>query len=266
MRDDGISLADGLNALAEELRGDHPTPEELMAYHSGELSEAVSLRVKRHLVWCSQCTETVLDLAKYPKVELRNADLHRTREAEEADWQRLQQRLQEESAASSGAPATWSRGPRRDRLLLRALAATLIFAVLGLSTWVLQLQRRVAELTAPRANVFVSDLEAVGQAMTRFPGQDVIEVPPGMDRLVLLLSFTGFDPFEAYELEIRDAAGSRLWQHRGLSRTPEGSFSVEFSSQKLPSGSYEFRLFGVRGTEVTRLAIYRTSIEYGASD
>ncbi|MCP4658085.1 MAG: hypothetical protein GY856_21965 [bacterium] len=82
------------NLTAEALDGqDHPTPEQLLAYHAGELYEEVHEHVRTHVAWCQDCARTVLDLASWPNVELCDPDLERTLDEEAADWQAIRQRL-----------------------------------------------------------------------------------------------------------------------------------------------------------------------------
>ncbi len=269
-----MTLAETVRALAKaQDLGSHPSSETLLAYHGGELSEKERSGLHAHLAWCPGCAQTILDMTAFPNIEVRAESLERTPEEEAADWQAIQERLRaDETDVSTDSAAPPAARPRKARRRisytpLHALAASLVLAVLGLSFWVLQLKQQVTELDQVQVNVFVSDLEAVGGEASRDVGTvATIAVPPGMDRVVLLLSYTGFQPFDDFEVEILDARGSLLWSHGGLARTPEGSFSVEISKSRLPTGRYEIRLYGSEGEDKKPLASYRTHIEYESSD
>lgn len=58
----------GLAAVVELRRrdlGPHPGPDELVAYHAGELGERHAARLQDHLVLCPECAQLLLDLAAF---------------------------------------------------------------------------------------------------------------------------------------------------------------------------------------------------------
>ncbi len=246
---------------------DHPTPDELLAYHAGELSEEAHERVRTHVAWCRDCARTVLDLASWPDVELRDPGLERTADEEAADWQAIRQGL---AAGRGEAPSPAPKRPVRERPRARRrsygpvhlLAAALLVAVVGLSFQITRLTRQVTELTRPRANVFVTDLESVTAAARR-DGEELrtTRVPDGMEIVVFLLVEDDVRPFDDHAVEIRDAAGRVFWRHRGLRSPPEGGFSVEVPVDVLPSDEIEIRLYGLAAGEQELVATYRTRIE-----
>ncbi len=243
---------------------EHLSADELLAYNEGELAEEARDRIRIHLAWCSECARTVLDLASWPDVELRDPDLRRTAEEEAADWQTIRRRFAaergeeppEEAAKENSGPRTWSRyyGP------VHLLAAVLLFAVVGLSLRLTWLTRQVSELTGPRANVLVIDLEA-GTAAIRDSGElPTTQVPEGMETVVFLLVQEDFRAFDEHAVEVRDDAGRLLWQTSGLASPPEGGFSIEIPRDYLPS-EIEIRLYGLTGGQQELLSTYRTRIE-----
>ena len=69
MRDAAV-LALALRLLDQEarLRPDaawHPSPEDLTAYHAGRLGPARTCRVRRHLGFCFDCPDLLLDLERF---------------------------------------------------------------------------------------------------------------------------------------------------------------------------------------------------------
>ena len=55
------------STLGEDLgqNGEHPTLETLDAYNRATLSANETAQIRRHLVLCRECSETVLDLAQF---------------------------------------------------------------------------------------------------------------------------------------------------------------------------------------------------------
>ena len=270
MSDSATTLSEAMDALAgAHLDGeDHPSPDELWAYHAGELSGEDRERLQNHLAWCSECTRTVLDLAAGPEVELRDESLARTQEEEKTGWEALRQNLELGDVAGDEAqPIPMPVIPaRRPDPRVRLLAAALAAAVLGFSFWVLQLTRQVERLRGPKANVFVADLLSIDAPDVR--GSDGVRattVPPGMETVVFLLVLDDVHPFKEHEAEVFDADDRLVWNLRGLTRTPEGGFSLEVPMGSLPSELLEIRLFGVSDGARTLLSTYRTRIERGAS-
>jgi len=53
------------HATPEPAGQEHPSPEALRAYQKGELPEKEQEKMRDHLVFCEDCSETVLDLATF---------------------------------------------------------------------------------------------------------------------------------------------------------------------------------------------------------
>src|SRR5215475_3253408 len=117
------------NALAELLGarrdpGPHPDPDELAAYHDGELSAERERRVQDHLVACHECARLLLDLNG-----LADPDFGAGTgvDDKEAVWQRLREKTQ---AGTSVVP--FRRPTLSSSRWLQALAASLLVATIGL--------------------------------------------------------------------------------------------------------------------------------------
>lgn len=277
--------------------GKHPTVDELLAYQAGELGDAAAHgRLQEHLAWCSACAETVVDLASWPDVELRDPDLERTVAEEGEDWQAIQRRFgqsdnvhddtasddtasddtasddtaSDDTASDVPPPAPFQPPrpavdlpppvPRRSYGPIHLLAAALFLAVVGLSVQVARLSSPPAAMGTPVANLFVVDLEPVGVAATRNDIQGT-DVPAGMGTVVFLLVQEDLRPFDDHAVELRGEDGEIFWQAGGLVSPPEGGFSVAVPLADLPSDALEIRLYGVAGGQRELLATYRTRIE-----
>ncbi len=257
--------------------GAHPSVDELLAYHAGELAADASVQVREHLAWCSECARTVADLTSWPEVELRDPSLERTAAEEADDWRAIQRSIAPAVAVDDHDPIpapvlfdplaveppprlrpTW--GP------VHLLAAVLFLTVIGLATQLARLSRQPAALATPQANVFVADLEPAGVAVTRAGGEDAgaTRVPAGMATIVLLLVQDDLRPFDDHEVELCNDGGEIFWHSGGLVRAPEGGFSIAVPLAVLPSDAVEIRLYGVGPEGRELLATYRTRIERAA--
>lgn len=270
------TLDDAMAALAADTLedGEHPSPDELLAYQAGELDDALGARLREHLAWCSECARTVVDLAAWPDVELRDPELERTATEEADDWQAIRKRLGlAKEEAPVPAPVPFVRPPSADPAPARRawgpvhlLAAALLLAVVGLSVQMARLSRRPP---TPQANVFVVDLEPAGDdAVVRTSdAARETKVPAGMGTVVFLLVRDDVRPFDDHAVELRGADGEIFWQTGGLVRAPEGGFSVAVPVAALPSDDVEIRLYGVgAGGERELLATYRTRVGRGVLD
>jgi len=171
------TLKAALKALAEKYQprlGAHATIEELIAYHSGEVSAEEKKRLQEHLVWCQECLELLLDWAAW--IEAGQEKAPPVSEAEvAAAWQSLLARIQRWDAEVAAAgqtretpipaeekiglpPSAWRQ--RLGRLFTPAgipyaVAASLLILSLALGAWNVLLrqenQRQAARLNEERA-------------------------------------------------------------------------------------------------------------------
>jgi len=282
--DDAMAV---LSAVLED--SEHPSPDELLAYQADQLAADARTQLQEHLAWCSECAQTIVDLASWPDVELRDPSLERTAAEETGDWQAIQRRIAR-GHVSGGAPApatvrlmvprqaapkppvsSFSFGP------IHLLAAVLLLAVIGLSFLVAKLSRwapltKAAIVDAPRANVFVVDLEPASTASgTRTaeagrPDTPETAVPGGVGTVVFLLVQNDLRRFEDHAVELRGADGKVFWQTGGLVSLPEGGFSIGVPLAAVPSNEIEILLYGVNGKGRELLSTYRTRIRRAAAN
>jgi len=208
---------------------DHPTPDQWIAYHRGELAAEEEERLQEHLVRCRDCFDLAAAAAELaaPDEEPGAGD-----EVDSAAlWRLLRPQLDPPSEPppqnvreiSAGAP----RQPSRWSPLPTALAASFFVALIGLSAWNLRLQSALA----PRANapIFeVSTGERAGQELT---------VPAGPRMFV----FHPAEEHPVYRLVIRDDATGREVSSHELRLNQDLALTLYFPEGLRP-GRYRLEL------------------------
>lgn len=225
---------------AEERRGltDHPTPNELVDYHAGDLTPEERERIQDHLTLCPACTQAVLDLDTFPDPQALRPDEQISDERITGEWKRFRERTGEIRQAPP-------RPIPRPALVPWALAASLFLAVLGLTFEIGRLHLRMDALSQPRAGVEIVTLFPRGENVERSGGgPEAIVPPPWADRLVLLLDAPAVRQLPSYEAAIQAEGGSEVWRGGGLNRSPEGTLALEVPRRLMPAGAYRIRLFG----------------------
>ncbi len=97
--DEKPPLDAALRHLAEQQRRSltsHPTPQELAAYHAGELPPEAESRLLDHLAICRDCSDLLLDLAGFADLKPPQGVPELTDEQVEQDWQALRARMGKE--------------------------------------------------------------------------------------------------------------------------------------------------------------------------
>ena len=244
-------------ATARHHLGPHPPPAELIAYHAGELSAADEARLQAHFALCPECTAAVLDLASFPRIELRPGATEPLAEML-PDWQSVRASWQESEveppARSAGRPPA-----RRERLVL-ALAAGLFLALLGMSYRLHVVERRSPEAELARGDLPLFTLTAEGASRSR--GEERLSISG--DRFSLMLFLANPGSYRKYSLAAFSARDKTVvWRLDRLQPTSAGTFLVVgLSRRELPPGSYTLRLYGDEVAGPKLLAEYSLSIEY----
>lgn len=227
----------------------HPSLETWVGYHAGELPAAERQDLQAHLTRCRQCVDLILDLDAFtaPVAPERTgvSDFERA-----AVWRAL------ESA----------RKPTYRWAAVAAMAASLMFATLGLASWNGQqraidgLQDQIAELEQPRINVPILDLRPSSRQRSA-RGADATTELPADTAMTLVLNVEEPVEYPDYEIEVTDTTGAAVWSRRGLEASEFGAFHLALSSGSLPAGSYDLRLFGLDGEERDLLEVYPVRLE-----
>jgi len=221
--------------------GVHLDPEEIAAYHAGELPPEEERRVQDHFVACLECAGLLLDLDGLADPGF-GADADLPPNAAETVWAGVREQIRRDEPAKVLPMTTRRVQPPR---MWQALAASLLIATVGLSFYVASLRRTVEELSRPQANAPVLDLYPAGHA-GRGTATEVPEVPPEARLFTVILSPADRGSWTEYEAEISNAKGV-VWTARGLRPNAFGSFSLTLSRRSLGAGQHRIRLFGLAG-------------------
>jgi Putative zinc-finger len=207
-------------------RGEHPTPEMLAAYCADELTPEEDEKIREHFVDCRDCPELLLDFKDFSAPD--RAVTERIPESwVAAAWQSLRARLAREPA------------PRLQ--LAYSLTGLLLAATLGLSAWVVSLQRELRQLREPQANVQIETLD-----LSTRGGSHAVRVPSGGERFLLSVATAADVAWrDCREIQVRLATedGSELWT-AGMPPPLDGTITLELSRRALPAGGYKIRFQG----------------------
>lgn len=222
----------------------HPTPQELAAYHAGELPPEAEAKILDHLAVCRECSDLLLDLSGFADLKPPAGVPELTDEQVEEDWQALRAKMRKEEPAQThprpaevvpirpARPARWS-------LPWLPLAASLL-AVIGFS-FGLYKDWQLRQLTRPAWGYIVDEREAERGDGDR---QSFSAKMPGTVRIVL----NELDEnYASYEAEIvRSDNGRKI-----VARLPLANLEREpvlsIPPGSLEPGKYSVELYGTKG-------------------
>ena len=245
---DRPSFEESLRALAAQRRGgeDHPTPEELIGYESGDLPTEQRDRIQEHLALCGDCARLLLDLVELEQFEPSNEAIGPVDVEAETSWQRLRTRLREEGEPVEGLPEREVPSTpvvplqrRRTPLLKRpglawAVAAGLALCVGWLGAEKATLQQHLKTGLAPLVD-FPNTVRAEAEVQTLVgSGFLVFEPEPG---------------FPEYEVEVLSGAEGEGELVADPSRGPlqkAGVLLFQVPPTSLPEGVYTARIYGIQ--------------------
>jgi hypothetical protein len=255
-------------ALEQEAGGaptDHPELELLTAYHHGELDEVQEASMQEHLLWCRECPALLLGLDDLSRAAAPDPETTRPPEAlrDPGTGDRAQ--------ASASAGAGWTLGRRLQPILTTLLAASVLLCA-GLVFQILRLQRTIDHLSEPQVDVAVQDLyledsfrAAVAPSTGEATANGAATLPAEAEWITLILnapalgiSETAF--YEDHQLIIENDAGDEIWQRRGLTVSPYGTFSVVLHRDFLDPGSYRLRVLGLQQDRWVEIGSFALSV------
>ncbi len=239
--DEKLPLDAALRHLAEQQRRSltsHPTPQELAAYHAGELPPEAESRLLDHLAVCRDCSDLLLGLSGFADLKPPEGVPELTDKQVEEDWQELRSRMREEAPlplpprTAEVVPIRSVARPERIYPVWLPVAASLL-AVIGLSFGLYQ-SAQAGTLSKPRVVREISNADVErGETAPRISARNggVIVLQPGPER-----------DYPDYEAEI-------LLGREVLERFPVGPIdgSVSILIPPLEPGSYDIRLYGIEG-------------------
>ncbi len=256
-------------AAAASAAGAHPSPEQLLGYHDGELEAAERERVVWHLAACAECTQAVLDMARFPEVEALDPRQRLSATDVAERWRRLRDRLRREPPAEHKAPVVELKPRSRSWVsslgFARAAAAVLLVVTVALSATVLSMRRRAQDDAGPRLNLPIFELAASAVGERAEETSQTLRVPAGADGALLVLTLVDPRTHPGYRVEIRDASAppaDPIWDSSDLQRSAEGIFTIEIRRGFLPAGRYQIEVRGLDGDRSELLAAYLLALEY----
>ncbi len=241
--DEKPPLDAALRHLAEQQRRSltsHPTPQELAAYHAGELPSEAEARILDHLAICRECSDLLLDLSGFADLKPPEGVPELTDEQVEQDWQALRSRMRvgegktEKKERTAEVVPIRPAGPmpRPERSYWLPIAASLL-AVLGFSFGLYQ-STQVSKLSQPRVmrEIFPAELER-GPSQPSISAREggVFHLEPGPEK-----------DYPNYEADI--VRGEEV-----LARIQIGPIdgSAPVVVPVLEPGAYHIRLYGIEG-------------------
>ena len=233
------AVAADLEAKATDPGPWHPDPEDLIAYHSGTHQGSEAERVQDHLLSCRPCLDLLLDLDRFvhsaPSAETSGVETESVRFETAAAWRALRPLLRP--------PA--GRGP------IRALAASLLVAVIGLGLWGFGQWHFSELLGRAQTDTLVVGLAPLSSGRRSAAEAEVVELReenPGFT-VVLRLSPDkwGFGSYVATIVGAEDAEGEEQEElfREGITQQKHGTFTIDMPRDFLEPGDYLIRLFGV---------------------
>jgi hypothetical protein len=216
------------NDLTEAMKemmapGPHLEPEEIAAYHDGQLSPEDERRVQDHLVACRECSELLLDLEGLADPDFGVGETLPDGAGEQV-WESIRKETRKEIQPSNMVP--FRRETRRSETprWLRSLAAMLLLSTMALSGWVMSLRSQVRHLSGPQPSTVV-DLYPTSSVRGENGGPAVPPMPADAERVTVVLRAPGLPTFDHYGIEILHANGSVAWKKDGL-KPAYNSFSL----------------------------------------
>lgn len=217
---------------------DHPSPDQWIAYHRGELAAEEEARLQEHLVRCRNCFDLAEGAAAFAQPD---AEPDAGQEVETAAlWRLLRPQLDPPLASSSPENVREiSAGPRgrpsRRFRLPSKLAAVFFVALVGLSAWSFHQNSLLKEALAPQPNTPIFEIAADERGTA---GRELV-APAGP----LMLVFHPAEDLPAYRLAIHDAATGRELPSHELRPNRNLNLALTlYLPEGLPPGRYRMEL------------------------
>jgi putative zinc finger protein len=185
---------------------DHPSPDQWIAYHRGELTADEEARLQEHLARCRDCFDLAEGAAAFAEPDEEPGTGQEVETA--ALWRLLRPQL-DPSPQNIRAISSGPRGRPSWRFRLPStLAAVFFVALVGLSAWSLHLWSDIEALRAPQPNPVIVDFAAGERLATPTSAETILPASTGM------LVFHPSKELPAYRLALRNAAtGRELWSY-----------------------------------------------------
>ena len=225
---------------------DHPSPDQWLAYHRGELSEDEETRLQEHLVRCRDCFDLAEAAAAFAGPDEAPGAKQEAETA--AVWRRLRPQLDASPENVRAISAGRERPSRRFRLPTY-LAASFFVALVGLTFWNLQLRSALEASRAPQPDARIVDFSAgereSSSVETTLSGPSTLVLHPD-------------EELPVYRMALRDAeTGGELWS---LELRPDEDSALTLQLHELPRpGRYRLELAGASGGRVLETHLVRVT-------
>lgn len=220
----------------------HPTPQELVAYHAGELPPEAEARILGHLAICRECSDLLLDLSGFADLKPPEGVPELTDAQVEEDWQALRAKMQKEAPQREPVPVVPIR-PKPERRWL-PIAASLLLAVPLLYLW------------ARGGEQFRSlPIVSLSSEVQRSEGDEVEQIS-SKDGAILSLYFDAEKIYPAYEAEI---AGRTVKVTPPKGEDLPVALVIERGSLK--PGLYKIQLYGLEEGQRAPLGSYDIQVD-----
>jgi hypothetical protein len=247
MSDDRELVLRALRRLAAKMRegqdaAAHPSVEDLVAYHAGELSEPEDRDLRQHLLLCRDCPDLILALDGFSK--LPNGEGEPAPAGMDSAWEAVRRQLAREGWFAAGTGKVVR--PRPFFLLPRnllAAAAIVLVAGLGLLFLGLPAGARPRIVAQPQSGAVFEDLgPAVRGPVPR------IKIS-GTAKWFTLVATPEGPPYPEYRVELRtaQAPGRLLWSGPWRPSTGSPDLFLEIPRDFLSPGEYRLDLRGFSG-------------------
>jgi hypothetical protein len=131
------------------------------------------------------------------------------------------------------------------------------------SSRVADLRNGAVEFARPQLNLPIVDLDPRGSLRgDADTGVTTIELPATANLFAVVLNVAGQHSYSDYGLEIADERGKRIWQERGLKKSPYNTFTLALPRRLVPAGRYEIKLFGMSGARRENVQVYAVRLRY----
>jgi Putative zinc-finger len=221
--------------------GDHPTPDQWLAYQRGELPAEEEARLQEHLGRCRDCFDLAAGAAAFaePDEELNPSEELATA----ALWRELRPQL--DPVPDNVRPISAGARPRSQGFHVpTTLAASFLVALLGLTGWNLQMHSKEKVSQTPQAILSTIDLSGgerlpASKEWTVSKGPRVFEIRPD-------------EELPAYRWVLRDTAtGREEWRSEESSLNEDGVLLLYFPPGQ-PPGHYRLQLTDASGRHVVQ--------------
>jgi hypothetical protein len=216
----------------------HPSPDELIAYQSGQLEGETAERLQEHVTYCRRCLDDLLDLEAFvsagqgPPAEAGSFGAAST-------WRALQPDL--------GRPVLGPSGLKRRSLSWMPMAAAALLLVsVGLALWGAQqraqLQNLAEGMAQPQANALIVDLFPASAPRGTEAGEQALELSQGPGFVILVLHLASAVDLEVVEVDLEDTQGGVLW-HGQLRISEYGTLRLGVPQSFLSAGRYRLQVY-----------------------